>query len=135
MELENGFGRPGGICRPSFNLKAQIESTRRFLASFSHNLQEVMMRQLISGRIYELPSSERLIALQVGDFYWFYDACGDFSVPHRYTTGPLGRITNARHSLPTAWTVDDLVDTGGRECVADSSLWDWKAAVNLQTFY
>ena len=70
------------------------------------------MRHLIRGRIYELPTGERIAALFVGDSYWFYDAGGDYSVPHRYTTGPMGRITDSGNSLSSAWTVDDLFDTG-----------------------
>ena len=70
------------------------------------------MRPLISGRIYEIPTGERLVALPVVDSYWFYNPATRFHEPRKYSTDPTGRIINARTSQPTAWTVDDLVDTG-----------------------
>ena len=70
------------------------------------------MRHLISGRIYELPTGERIAALKVADAYWFYDPETRFTAAPRYATDSTGRIADGRTARPTAWIVDDLIDTG-----------------------
>ncbi len=70
------------------------------------------MRNLSNRRIYELPTSERLVVLKVMDSYWLFEARFGFMLSPKYSTDPAGHIINQLTDQPTAWTVDDLVDTG-----------------------